>query len=224
MPNTLPPATPAPANPVIMDRLREETRAHHAAAEQGAFQQRLVRGGLDRTLYARQLVQMLAVHRALESALRDLARAHPRFALAVRPHRFQEANIEADLAALAPGADRAAVLPATRALVAVIERDARSRPAALLGHFYVLEGSKNGAKFLSRLVMKALELTPGPEGRVPGLASMDPYGELQRPRWEEFRADLNAIPLTAAEGDAMVEAAKSMFDGIRALSDELCPA
>ena len=80
----------------------------------------------------------------------------------------------------------------------------------------VLEGSNNGNRFIARNIQRAYEL--GPAG---GVAFLDPYGETQRPKWQEYKNAMGRLPLSAAEHDAMLAAAQAMFRAIGAISTEL---
>lgn len=203
----------------ISERLKAETAEHHTAAERHPFQRSLVRGTVGREGYAEYLGQMLLVHAALEAGLRRAAPAVPAIAKVVREEQYQEPYLRRDLAHF--GVDPAAVTPspATAELVARLERVARERPLALLGHHYVLEGSNNGSRFIARAIRSALGLS----GRE-GTEYLDPYGEAQRANWAQFKADLDACGLSEAEGDVLVKAAAEMFEGIHRISEDLSAA
>lgn len=208
------------AAPTIMDRLREETRELHSAAEGHPFQRSLVEGTVSREQYARWLGQMLLIHRALEAGLRDLCARHSGAARVVREEQFQEPYLREDLAVLGVGVE--AVLPtrATHEVVMRIAREHAAEPIALLGRHYVLEGSNNGNRFIARAVSKGLGIAPG----GPGLRYLDPYGDCQRALWQQFKDDMLASTFTPAEQDRMVAAAKDMFEAIGAVSDDLVPS
>jgi heme oxygenase len=81
-----------------------------------------------------------------------------------------------------------------------------------MGIFYVFEGSKNGARYIS----KALK-----EKGVTALRYLDPHGEEQRPIWMKFRSDMDAISWSPTEQDSMVSAAQATFDAISSLDDAI---
>jgi len=95
----------------------------------------------------------------------------------------------------------------------VLGRIAASDELALLGMRYVLEGSNNGNRFIARAIRAGL---PGAPTRY-----LDPYGEAQRPRWVQFKADMDAVGFEAGQQDRIVAAAQEMFAAIGALSREL---
>lgn len=199
----------------IMERLRDETRDLHASAEGKAFQRRMLGGELSRDEYVEWLGQMLHVHRALEAPLRERWASDPAFA-ALREEQFQEPYLIADLAALDDDPTAHAPLPATAALVADIERAALETPLALLGFHYVLEGSNNGNRFIARRLLPALGIAHGQGDRY-----LDPYGEAQPAHWARFKQDMETVGFAAPQADLLVAAARRMFAGIAAISDEL---
>lgn len=199
--------------PTVMERLRAETADLHAGAESTDFQQGMAGGRLTRAEYTAWLGQMLHVHRTLERPLRELRR-DPRFA-ALREEQFQEPYLLADLAALESAPEEHPALPATEALVAEIARASAEAPLALLGFHYVLEGSNNGNRFIAKRLVPALEL-----GET-GWSYLDPYGESQREKWGAFKRDMDAVGFETEQADALVAAARRMFQGIGEISVEL---
>lgn len=199
----------------VMDRLRTETRDLHDRAEGREFQGRLVKGAIDRDLYARWLGQMLLVHRALEAPLREACLGDPRFA-AVQAEQYQEPYLLADLIYL--GFDTATIepLPATSRLIADIEKAAHDDPLQLLGFHYVMEGSNNGNRFIVRAIGPSLRIDRGSGARY-----LDPYGDEQPAKWKQFKQDMNAVGFERDQADRLVAAARRMFEGVAEISDEL---
>lgn len=196
--------------------LRESTASHHRRAEQHEFQREFVRGTLPRELYLRWLGQLVHIHTALESHLDRLVAGHPRCKTVFDDTRRKVDPLQKDLAFLGAAADQPA-LPAASAMVAWMDALAATQPLALLGVFYVLEGSTNGSKFIARKVRPAYGL-PDDGG---GTAYLDPYGDAQPARWREFKAAMDALQLSANEVEPLVAAARHTFDAIRELGAEL---
>jgi heme oxygenase len=196
--------------------LRESTATHHRRAEQHEFQQQLVRGTLPRPLYLRWLAQMLHIHAALEGHLDRLVTRNPQLKSVYDDGRGKVAPLQKDLAFLGAAADQPA-LPAALGLMTRMDALATSHPMALLGVLYVLEGSTNGSKFIARRVRPAYELPASGEGS----AYLDPYGDLQPARWQEFKAAMDALNLPADDVHANILAAQQTFDAIRELGAEL---
>jgi len=205
-------ATPAAAT-TLMTRLREETRPNHTAAEQHALQRDMVSGRLSREAYARYLARLHRVHEALERAIVKVS--DRRITSAATPNLFQTANFEADLSFYGAAPVDLAGAPATRAVASAIDEAAKGNPVRLLGFFYVLEGSKNGSRYIAKAVRRSYNLAS-----QDGLRALDPHGEAQPALWAAFRARVDANEWTESERDQVVDAAKAMFDAIVAIADE----
>ncbi len=199
----------------VMQRLKQGTSDLHQAAEQSPFQQRMVEGRLSLDEYGAWLGQMYLAHEALEQPLAAFAESDRRFA-AVQPHQFQLPHLIADLDTLGLDADGIKALPATATLCSRIARNVEDDPLRLLGYHYVLEGSNNGNRFISRRLLPALGLSGDNGGRY-----LDPYGEEQRELWQAFRADMDEIQFSDDEIDSLVGAARSMFRAITDISNQL---
>ncbi len=200
---------------MVMERLKVGTQDMHSLAEGRPFQRRMLKGGITRDEYTDWLGQMLLIHRALEKHLFARLLGDPLFA-AVREEQFQEPNLIADLAALGCDKDAVAPLPATAALIADIDRAAVEAPLALLGYHYVLEGSKNGNRFIARQLVPALGLAPRRADRY-----LDPFADAQPAKWAAFKATMTTIGFDANQIDTLVAAARRMFEGLGELSDQL---
>ena len=200
------------ATPPLSQKLKDGTWDLHSQAEKQAFQQALVKGEVSRDAYGGWLAQMLLVHAALEKKLRWACEKDPRVAAVVTDEQYQEPYLLADLAALGY-ARPAEALASAEKLIKTIEG---ASAVETLGHHYVLEGSNNGNAFIARAVRPALRLEAGK-----GDQYLDPYGERQREVWAAFKTAIDAQDFSDGEHAEMVEAARTMFGGISALSAEL---
>lgn len=217
-----PAATPphaAPGTPTIMERLRDSTAQAHHDAEHHPLQRGLATGQLPVDQYIRFHAQLFLVHSALESHLAANAALTPAIARVVKLYQLTAQYHAADMRFF--GVDPAGIrpLPATDALIREIAATAQRNPAALLGYQYVLEGSKNGSKFLSRVVMKAYNLAPRQ-----GVLAMAPYADHQRAYWQQFKDDMNSLEFTEPHAQDMIDAASSMFRAIGAIGDDVLRA
>ena len=192
----------------IMDLLKERTAEHHRRAEQQPLQQALVKGTATREQYAQWLGQMMLVHAELERAIESLTSRERRLAVA-SAEQFGHPRLAADLRTL--GIDPATVKASTgtAAVCEQIRAAAKADPVTLLGFHYVLEGSKNGNRYIAMALRRGLGLVPGT-----GDTYLDPYGEQQRPKWAAFRAAMGAQPYSESETEAIIAAAGTMFDGV----------
>ncbi len=192
----------------IMSRLKEETADLHHEAENHPFQQALVRGELPLEAYGSHLGQLRLVYGALERALAGLRDSRPDLAPIIEDRRFHEQKLASD-ARFVGSDDKPAPSVPTQKLIDDIAKAARENPIALLGFFYVLEGSTNGGRFIAGAVRKAY----GFEG-IDGTRALDPYGEDQRGLWGEFKQGMGRLPFTEDEQDSMIRAADRMFRAI----------
>ena len=206
----------ATQSPSVMLQLRDSTAHLHSQAEGHAFQRSLVSGTVTREDYARYLQQMLLVHQALENALRAAAPKVPAINRVVTSEQYQEPYLLEDLRFYGASATAVKPLPSTSALIKRISAAWNSTPVALLGFHYVLEGSNNGNRFIARAIRGAFRLS-GAEG----LRYLDPYADRQREVWAAFKTAMDAESFSEADAHAMVDAAKAMFEGITAISQDL---
>jgi heme oxygenase len=198
----------------IMEALKQSTWELHSAAEKHPFQQELIQGRLPREKYIAYLAEMYRVHTPLEACLRLYERLAP-FAGILREYQYQQPYLLEDLRYF--GVDVEAITPtaANRRLTEEIREVASSRPIALLGYHYVLEGSNNGSRFIAQAVRPAYSL------QTEGTRYLDPYGDSQREHWKEFVDSMLAAEWRSEDVDALIEAARSMFSGMVAIFDEL---
>jgi heme oxygenase len=199
----------------VMDRLKSETAEHHARAEGKALQRAMVSGGLGAPVLADFLGQMFLVHSALEAEIERYRTAEPMLAVVPDEQRHSRRLAE-DLAHFRRDPKAVNPMPSTDRLIEAIVATGGTTPAALLGLHYVLEGSMNGNRYIAMALRRTLGLAPGHGDRY-----LDPYGDQQRPKWIAFRAQVDALPWTAAKSDAAVTAARRMFDGVAEISDEV---
>lgn len=199
----------------IMDRLRTETAGKHKAAETHPVQAALATGKLSGLDYVRYLGQMLHVHRELERPLAGWYGQHPGGCALRQVHHDHEPDLIEDLEAF--GVDAGSVKPGQAALafaerIRVLEE---TNPLALLGYYYVLEGSHNGGRFLA----KGLRHVYGLDGA--GVRYLDPYGDQQHERWRAWKEAMLTVAWTPEEEDKLVEAAGEMFDWMGRIGDDV---
>lgn len=193
--------------------LREATWASHQSAEARPWQRALARGEAAPEPLGRYLAQLRLVHRLIERC----AAAEPALADAIG---WDEAMIHSrrlDLDLHELGAADAPALPATKAFLEGAERAIRAEPTAWLGHFYVLEGSMNGNRFLARALKR------GPAAARCRLRYFEPYGERQPERWAAARSGLDRLALDPGEEQAVVAAALAAFEAVAEVSEQVAP-
>jgi len=187
----------------------------HRETENGRLQQDLMAGRLPLARYSDLLRQLLLLHRSFEAAIEGCAGSAEPLAAVVHPHQFSEAALRRDLAHFGYAAEASSALPSVHAFGAMVESWAQENPIALLGVLYVLEGSKNGGRYIARAVRRAYSV----DG--PGTEYLDPYGDEQAEKWQEFKSAMDSLALTENQRNQVVAAASSTFRSIMALHREL---
>ncbi|MBY0114207.1 MAG: biliverdin-producing heme oxygenase [Phycisphaerales bacterium] len=206
-PPSLHPPISQPPRPPLTQELKEKTRPQHDEAEHHGlhavmFGSRGVEAA--RAAYVGTLQQHLHIQIAFERELRALAQHSPLFASVVQDQHYHLAALRDDLASF----DAAEVepTPGTRRFVQFIEQSARDGGLALLGVFYVFEGSTNGGTIIAMRVRELLGLAPDA-----GTAFINPHGNQVRPIWMKWKAAVDALPLTDAQRDAATAGAQEAF-------------
>jgi len=145
--------SPAAPNPDgIMARLKASTAAQHAVAESKPLEAALIEGSIGQAQYEKYLSQRWLIHRELEAATDRALRTDNRLTSLGLPSLYQTKNLEADLAHLQSKLESIRPLPGATKLIQEIQK---ATPATLIGIFYVFEGSKNGARYISKSLAKA---------------------------------------------------------------------
>lgn len=201
--------------PTLMAQLKEATWPQHQAAEEHQLERSLVAGTLPRDLYVDWLGQRFLVHRALEAELDRVAQADVRVARTRDEALYQAENLRQDLAHFGVDADGVAPCDATAAMLDDISAALTRQATAIVGYYYVFEGSKNGARFIARKVRPAYGLNEA------GSRYLDPHGDEQRPLWNQWKQAVDEAGFKPEEWPAIVAAAQRTFDHVRAVDSEL---
>jgi heme oxygenase len=205
----------------LAGRLRVETRELHTQAERAGAMQALFRGRLDRPSYCLMLRNFHAIYTALESALRTHA-GHPLLAPVGDARLRRAPAIQADLGHLhgKNWAVELALMPATRDYVDRLQGANAMRPARLLAHAYVRYlGDLSGGQILLGVVSRSMGLEDEAGSAFYRFDGVDVPALARR-----IRAGLDAVELSAASGDEVVEEARWAFSTHVRLFDELAAA
>src|SRR5262245_12746440 len=195
-------------------RLRATLRPTHDRLEELPLTRAMIDGRLPRPLYRRLLAELSHLHEPFEA---ELGR-RPEWAGLFRPEMARAGLLRRDRAALGPGPEDAGPMPPTRRLVEHVRLWGSDRPWALLGVLYVLEGSRMGSLLLAGKLAGCLGVPCEPG------SGLDYHldGGAERPkRWQRFKADVDAAPLSPAQQDDVVAAASGVVDRINGLYVEL---
>ena len=188
-------------HPLLLSRLRTETRAQHDAIEQTLL---LMDDDLTVEGYGRRLQQFYGFYKPVEARILDRSGPVAPW-LAVRERRKTPA-LEADLKALGLAA---AQLPLCASLPPL------ASAAECFGCLYVLEGASLGGLIISRHVEQKLGMSAACGGSFFG-----GYGEHTGAMWQQFRAAITAFSSGTDEQDAVVDSARATFEALRHWCEE----
>ncbi|WP_282944410.1 heme oxygenase (biliverdin-producing) [Cellulomonas endometrii] len=205
-------AAETPPSPLSL-LLREGTRAEHEAAEGAAFVDDLLTGRLTVAAYVDLALQLRTVYVALEEVADDVRRT-PEGAGVVFDELRRAPAIAADLEHLVgPGwRAQAAPLPATAAYAERI-RAGGSSVGRYVAHSYTRYlGDLSGGQVIGRMVQRHYGVADAGVGfyAFPQIPKPKPFKDLYRER-------VDALGLTTAEREAVVEEARAAFRHNRAL-------
>ncbi|MCA2976693.1 MAG: biliverdin-producing heme oxygenase [Myxococcaceae bacterium] len=182
-------------------KLRTGTAAAHREAESAAFVKAIFDATVERAQYVRFLEALKAVYGALEAAL-ERHRGDPRLAPLALPAVYRSEALAADLAFY--GSPARPALEATGRYVRQLEQLASAAPHRLVAHAYTRYlGDLSGGQALKKCIQRAFTL----EGQS-GVAFYE-FGAISdlNAFKGQYRAALDALPLSEAEqGDVVAEA------------------
>jgi heme oxygenase len=205
-------------NAPLAERLKNETRALHTAAERSAFMAALLRGRLERQAYCTFLRNLHAIYAALEPALKRHA-ADPSIAPVFSAALSRCDALSHDLRTLHGTAwTELVVTPAAMDYVKRLHEVDAAEPARLLAHAYVRYlGDLSGGQMLRGIVARGMQWDGS------GAVAFYDFGDA--PRTAElaraFRAGLMHLNVDDAQSDAIVDEAKRAFALHCRLFDEL---
>ena len=196
--------------------MKEGCAALHEQAEHSAVPQRMVSGTMTRPEFAEMTAQMSVWNKALDQALRRHLDTIPAFKALLTEEQFQGQYYDADLKH--HGIDPATIqpTPAVEAMTRIVEQFSNENPLKLLGLHYVREGANNGNHYVAKKLRQAW----GTEGSE-GMMTLDPYGNQQRKKWEQFKTTLDNQPWTDEQKQALLDAGRAAFEGIIAIHKDL---
>jgi heme oxygenase (biliverdin-producing, ferredoxin) len=196
--------------------MREGSQAEHRAAEDSAFMSALLGGRVDERGYADYLLRLRRVYAVMEEVV-HAHRDEPAVAAVHDTALERLAAIDADLDHWWPGADRAVASPAADAYCARLRAAADEWPTLLLAHHYTRYlGDLSGGQAIGRILDRTFDL----DGV--GIEFYD-FPGIDKPKVykDDYRARLDALGLTAAQRDRVVEEVRAAFRLNRALFAEL---
>lgn len=187
-------------------RIREALQAGQRRIARTPFAIAMKDGAMSAEEYAIALVQLRAIHGALELAF---DRAGDSFGLFDDSMR-RAAALDHDLERWKAARD-ATLSPATREIMRNIDHWSRQAPWRLLGSLYVLEDLRMGSRSLIGTLAAGLCVAPEIGG---GLDYHIENSEIQPLHWRVFKAKLEAAPLSIQARDEVCAAARETMEQI----------
>lgn len=197
--------------------MRDGSQAEHKDAEGSSFMSELLEGRVNETGYTEYLAMLRPVYAALESVAARLA-DDPIAGTIIDPAINRLAAIEQDLAFWSGGAG--VPQPQSEAVdryVARVEASAAD-PALFVAHHYTRYlGDLSGGQAIGRILARTFGLE---DTRGIAFYQFDAVPK-PKPYKDGYRARLDALPLTAADQQRVVEEVKVVFGLNGALFAEL---
>ena len=207
--------TPAQA---IMDKLKTETRGHHAALESLPYFKVLIEHRLPLECYVNQLEALRIVHGVLET---ELASSGAEPVAAVWDDGLRKLPLlEADLdffRARVPSSN-GDFIQASQEMASNIRLRNIEKPVSLLGYLYVLEGSILGNRMHQPDICASFHL----DG-VEGSRYYTSYQDQVTARWEAFSNAMNKALRAQETHTPVIRAAHETFAGLAKLYKALYP-
>lgn len=213
-------------NRPLSQRLREDTKDAHTAAERVPFVTRLFRGGLTRDEWVGFLANLRALYEALEEGLERNA-SHPAVAPVFFPELARAAALRADLEHFLgeKGAQGARPSPAGARYAAYVRALAERDPALLVPHAYTRYlGDLSGGQVMKKSVQKSFGLAVDDPSDTRGVEffTFAKVADAKAAK-DRYRAGLDAIALDEAQLDRLVEEAKVAFERNAEMMADLGP-
>jgi heme oxygenase len=202
----------------LMEELKSVTSAEHARLEVAPYFEALAACRLPLESYVGLLRALAMMHCVLEPALESSV--HPGVRAVWRSEMRKVALLESDLRYFAPRAV-ADVKEAVEEACGVVERVrlwTADQPVALLGCWYVLEGSTLGGTLLCRQYARNFLFEGGK-----GIAYVSSYSPNVHEHWQQFQQRMNVFGPLPREREQILEAAGEFFRGIEAVFRALYP-
>jgi len=202
----------------LMTRLKEDTRQQHEEAEAAGYMHQLMAGRLSRDRFLASIEQTYLLHVGLTPMLKDLRQSSPKAAGVLKDYHLGHAEAaKRDLEFFGISTQGLEPNDGVRQFLADAQAVSAKHPEVLLGMFYVLEGSLNGAKILMKKYAELFQL----DG-VNGTQHLDPHGKEMRQRWMEFVMGMNNTPFDEPVQQAMVDAASLAFRDVGMMYKDIC--
>jgi heme oxygenase len=192
---------------MFSQNLRASISVQHETIENTPLSHAIIQAKISVVEYGNLMRQMLEIHRSLEQQAKLAGLHEPLFA----PSMVRTPTISADLTALGFHEDDLLVLPETRQAIDRMRLAAAENSMALLGVFYVVEGSRMG----SLMIVKPLGLALNRELRPENGLDYHLAGARETPtRFRTWKSVLDEYVITRADQLAATAAAANFMNDL----------
>ncbi|MFW8623216.1 heme oxygenase (biliverdin-producing) [Corynebacterium glutamicum] len=198
------------SNSDLSEELRTHTAQAHEEAEHSTFMNDLLTGKLDAQAFIKLQEQSWLFYTALEAAARACAE-DSRAAGLLDPRLERKETLEADLDKLHENTTWRDNVTATAATASYVERlesieAAKDFPRLVAHHYVRYLGDLSGGQVIARLVNREYAVSEEALSfyRFEDLGKLKPYKD-------NYRAELDALELTAEERAALLDEASDAF-------------
>jgi heme oxygenase (biliverdin-producing, ferredoxin) len=190
-------------------KLREGTKKAHTMAENTGFIACFLRGTVEKQSYRKLVANLYFVYAAMEDAMHSL-KDHPVMGKMYFPELDRRASLESDLQFYygSNWKNEIAASKATQAYVAQIKKVAVEDPEKMIAHLYTRYiGDLSGGQILKKIAVNAMNLNEG-EG-----TSFYEFAQIpdEKAFKTMYRSTLDSLPVSDAQGDAIVLEANDAF-------------
>jgi heme oxygenase len=206
----------------LHQRLKLHNAQVHGQLECGAFHNALQGARLPLVSFTTYVRCLAIIHATLEQQLVGATDSRVQQILALCPPRLP--LLMADIRTL--GADKSpSVQPAVMAALKLASTICMHEegPLEALGYLYVLEGSQNGGVLIKRLAEKAYGIPAATGTAEGGLRYFGCHSAQTHSNWGRFVDTLNALSLSEAEVQVVLQASASAFAGLAEVLGALFP-
>jgi heme oxygenase len=212
-----PPAPTARASGLAL-LLDDGTRKSHSMAENTAFVTGFFRGIGTREAFGQLVTSLWFVYEAMEEEFANAQEQNVRSLDFAELHRTDSLRRDMAFWHGEGWETRVRPSPATRLYVARVREIARTQPKLLVGHMYTRYlGDLFGGQMMGGMASHSLGL---PNGEGTAFYSFEQIGDVKA-FIERWYAELNALPISSDEREAIVDEANRVFSLNIALFDEL---
>lgn len=194
----------------LSTKLREGTKKAHTMAENVGFVKCFLKGVVEKNAYRKLVCSFYYVYSEMEAQIRS-HQEHPILGKMYYPCLERQESLEQDLS-FYYGPDwkrQISESPATKVYVERIREIASSAPELMISHSYTRYlGDLSGGQILQGIVQRSLNLPAGKGSAFYLFKEIDDEKQFKA----DYRQQLDALPISEAVAEQIVDEANAAFD------------